>query len=204
MQASHIKRIWIPVVRHHDWWWNQEIQLCFNREQWWRRSLPKVWGVRVSEVKFVVSVLWWKLWIFNACNIHFTSDLWVAVPNFGSPPRSFLGFIPAQTASQHLTAPARLSCRKLNSLQFSAELQQTAKSVAADSQLKLQSVSAVDHTVVYPFSHGKGQVLCLPWNICIKLPVSWPSASNCQLSCDGQLSCNKQSAQLKIVSSVVD
>ena len=46
-----------------------------------------------------------------------------------------------------LTAPAQLSCRNLNSLRFSAELQQIAKSVAADSQLTLQSVSAVDHTV---------------------------------------------------------
>ena len=103
---------------------------------------------------------------------HATFISRMAVPNSGSPPRSFLGFIPAQTASQHLTASARLSCRKLNSLQFSAELQQTAKSVAADSQLKFQSFSAVDHTVFYPFSRGKGQGLCLPWNIRIKLPVS--------------------------------
>ena len=72
----------------------------------------------------------------NACNIHFTSDLWVAFQNLGSPPRRFLGFMPTQTAAQHLLAPARLSCRKSNSLQFSAELQQTANSVAADSQLK--------------------------------------------------------------------
>ncbi len=71
-------------------------------------------------------------------------------------------------ATQHLTAPERLSCRKLNSLPWSAaELQQTAQSVVADSQLKLQSVGFVDHTVVYPFSHAKGQVLCLPWNMFI-------------------------------------
>lgn len=44
----------------------------------------------------------------------------------------------------------------------SSELQQTAKSVATDSQLQLQSVGYVYHTVVYPFSHGKGQCSVCP------------------------------------------
>ena len=128
---------------------------------WWRLSLSRMRSVPVSsEVKFVVLVSWWKVWTYKACNIQLTSDLSVVFSYFGSPPRGFS--IPSQTAAQHLTAPAQLSCRKLSSVQFSAVLQQTAKSVAADSKLKLQSVSAVDHTVVYQFSHVKGQVLCLP------------------------------------------
>ena len=52
---------------------------------------------------------------------------------------------------------------------MSAELQQTVESVAADSQLKMQSVSAVDHTGAYPVTLAKDRCSVCPRISCTKL-----------------------------------
>jgi len=186
------------------------------------------------------------LWIFNACNIHFTSDLWVAVPNFGSPPRRFLGFIPTQTASQHLTAPARLSCRRLNGLnsQLSCSKQPNQLQQIVSSNCSLSALFTIllstgkgqcsvcpgtcassclfhDHLHQIVSLDGRVSSVATTSQLSCKLParwltrllllhfnrqstsiskcaqaaepiISWPSSSNCQLSCGSWLRCRSQ------------